>query len=74
LEAARLNRKIITSNLSSLPEVCPDSALMLDPYAENEYLSEVIISYLSSTDIVMNDEFLQKFSWASTAQGIFFGS
>jgi len=72
LEAARFNKKIITSNTSSLPEVTPCSGLMLSPDGNNEELARSIASYLSSTLEIKNETFLTNFSWPKTAREIFF--
>ncbi|MFB0981372.1 MAG: glycosyltransferase, partial [Alteromonadaceae bacterium] len=72
LEAARFNKKIITSNTSSLPEVTPCTGLMLSPDGNNEELARSIASYLSSTIEIENETFLTNFSWPKTAHEIFF--
>lgn len=71
LEAARFDRKIITSNVSSLPEVTPETGLMLAPDEDNEVLASVIDKYLRSTKSINNEAFLSQFSWIKTASKIF---
>jgi glycosyltransferase involved in cell wall biosynthesis len=71
LEAATLNKKIITSNISSLPEVTPDSGLLLDSNADLEPLTQKISEYLDSKKEISNESFVSAFSWHRTALKIF---
>ncbi|MCG7531142.1 glycosyltransferase family 4 protein [Psychrobium sp. MM17-31] len=71
LEAASFNKKIITSNISSLPEVTPDTGLLLEPTLEVEVLAEDISMYLASNKTIDNSSFISSFSWSKTAKGIF---
>lgn len=73
LEAAARGRRIITSNLSSLPEVSPPWALLLNPHADSERLAKEIASYLevpcsATTSAAWVQE---KFSWSRAAGEIF---
>jgi len=72
LEAARFNKKIITSNTSSLPEVTPSSGLMLTPDGSVEDLTSSIANYLKLPITIENKTFLANFSWSKTACKIFF--
>lgn len=72
LEAMNCGTPVITSNLTSIPEVVKDAGMLINPYNESE-LPEALIKLL-------NDEKLQKeysekglrraqdFSWAKTAE------
>ena len=71
LEAAKFNKKIISSKLSSIPEIAPPSALLLDPYKPPEILAEKIWQYLTKDIIIDNKSFLKKFSWKRTVEEIF---
>lgn len=71
LEAATLNKKIITSNISSLPEVTPNSGILLDFRADIDTLAEKIYEYLDSKKEIRNESFVSAFSWHQTAMKIF---
>lgn len=72
LEAAKYNKKIITSNISSIPEVCPSSALMLDINQNDYLLAKQILEYLKCENIDLNHtEHLSKFSWSNSVDDIF---
>ena len=71
LEAATLNKKIITSNISSLPEVTPNSGLLLDSSLDIETLTEKVSKYLDSKKKISNESFVSEFSWQRTALKIF---
>lgn len=72
LEAAKYNKKIVTSNISSIPEVCPASALMLDINQDEYILAKHIFEYLKCENIDLNHkEHLSKFSWSNSVDEIF---
>jgi len=72
LEAMSCGVPVISSNTSSLPEVCGDAGIMVNPY-DNEQLAETILK-------VLKDQFLRnkmiteglkqtkKFSWENTTK------
>lgn len=72
LEAMNCGTPVVTSNLTSIPEVVQDAGMLINPYNEDE-LPEALVKLL-------NDESLQKeyrerglkraqdFSWAKTAE------
>lgn len=75
LEASSLGVPVITSNLTSMPEVSGGSALLVNPYKPQE-ISEAM--YLISTQenlvkILVEKGFsrVQEFNWHKTAQNIF---
>lgn len=71
LEAAKFDKKIITSNISSLPEVAPESALLLDPYSDASTLALKINTYLTMDLSIDNSNFCTNYSWLKTAKAIF---
>ena len=71
LEAMACGTPVITSNITSIPEVCKDAALLIDPYNIDE-LSLSIEKLLSDNYLIL--EMMKKglirstdFSWESTA-------
>ncbi|MBE6050364.1 MAG: glycosyltransferase family 4 protein [Clostridium sp.] len=71
LEAMACGTPVITSNVTSLPEVCHDSALLINPYNVDQ-LSYAIERVLSDETLVLN--MMKKslirssnFSWKNTA-------
>ncbi|WP_339075199.1 glycosyltransferase family 1 protein [Teredinibacter turnerae] len=72
LEAAFFGKKIITSKGSSLVEVAPDEALLVDLASSDSRICAEILRYLNDhnrlTDV---SKHLTKFSWGRTAEEIF---
>ena len=71
LEAMSCRKPVITSNITSIPEVTLDSAILIDPLNIDE-LSSSILTLLNSEDL--KEEFSEKgykrslqFSWRQTA-------
>jgi glycosyltransferase involved in cell wall biosynthesis len=72
LEAMACGTPVITSNLSSLPEVAGDAAILIDPYNTGEITeamqaivtNSALRSHLSSQSIIRS----QQFSWEKTGQ------
>jgi len=72
LEAMACRVPVVTSPVSSLPEVCETAALYADPFNVNE-LSEVIWQGLNDQElrsdlIQKGQEQIKKFSWKDSAQ------
>jgi glycosyltransferase involved in cell wall biosynthesis len=72
LEAMSCGVPIITSNISSLPEVAGDAAILIDPYKVDE-ISEAIKSILSSPSLYqkLSSKSLERskiFGWEKTAK------
>jgi glycosyltransferase involved in cell wall biosynthesis len=74
LEAMACGTPVIVSNVSSLPEVVGDAALMVDPY-DIEGMAKAMYKVLS--DVELSEEMRRKgleraksFSWEQTAQSI----
>jgi glycosyltransferase involved in cell wall biosynthesis len=72
LEAMACGTPVITSNLSSLPEVAGDAALLVDPYSEAEIAAAM---QTIATDAGVRSELrsaglarASQFSWAKTGQ------
>ena len=72
LEAMACGTPVITSNLSSLPEVAGDAALLVDPYSEAEITAAM---QTIATDAGMRSELrsaglarASQFSWAKTGK------
>lgn len=72
LEAAKYEKRIIASNNSSLPEVCPPSALMVDLNKDNYLIAKEIFHYLkNSHNQEDNKMHLSMFSWDKSVCQIF---
>lgn len=72
LEAMAAGTPVITSNVSSLPEVAGDAGLMVDPDDVDQltqYISEIILNDSLRTELI-DRGFLQnaKFSWVNCAR------
>jgi len=74
LEAMACGTPVMVSNVSSLPEVVGDAALMVDPY-DIEGMAKAMYKVLS--DVELSEEMRRKgleraksFSWEQTAQNI----
>ncbi len=72
LEAFNCNTAVITSNITSMPEVAGDSALLVDPF-DIDAIAEAMTQI--STNEALRDELIQKgrerskiFSWDNTAE------
>lgn len=72
LEAMNCRTPVITSNLTSIPEVTKDCALLIDPFNKDE-LSDSILKVLNSQSF--SDELSEKgyinskeFTWSKTAE------
>jgi glycosyltransferase involved in cell wall biosynthesis len=72
LEAMNCGTPVITSNLTSIPEVVGDAGILINPYEENE-LIDALLKVLG--DSTLREEYSQKgleraknFSWAKTAK------
>ena len=70
LEAAQQGCRVITSNVSAMPEVAPPGSLIVDLETSDEQIAEEIASYLDSK-INSNSGFLKQFSWGNTVKHIF---
>jgi glycosyltransferase involved in cell wall biosynthesis len=74
LEAMASGTPVVTSNLSSLPEVVGDAAVLVDPYSA-ESIAEGILSVLRSTHLrgelsKRGLERVKAFSWARSVQRV----
>jgi len=74
VEAMACGTPIVASNISSVPEIAKEAAILVDPYNEED-LSEALVSVLS--DQKLKDSLTQKghkrvseFSWDKTAQEV----
>ncbi|MCX6306813.1 MAG: glycosyltransferase family 1 protein [Bacteroidetes bacterium] len=74
LEAMACGVPVITSNLSSMPEVAGEAALLVDPYLPGEIADAMA---LLSADVKLRDQYIAKgllqaakFTWKSTASNI----
>ena len=72
LEAMRCGCPVITSNTTSLPEVCESAALYVNPYDEQSIVQQMlyIIENLEYREIMVQNSLEQakKFSWQQTAR------
>lgn len=72
LEAQKSGVPVITSNVSSLPEVVGDSALMIDPESVDDIVKAIL--KVTSDKVLRNDlivkglENVKRFSWEKTAK------
>lgn len=72
LEAMACATPVITSNISSMPEVAGDAAILIDPYQETE-MSQAIINVLTDRNLASDlaergYQRSQHFSWEQTAR------
>jgi len=72
LEAMAWGVPVITGNVSSLPEVAGDAALLIDPHRWQE-IAEAMLKLLSDRPLYENlskqsREQAKKFSWQTTAR------
>lgn len=74
LEAMNCNVPVLASNTSSMPEVCGDAALMVDPYSVKSISEEMIRIY---SDELLRNNLIEKsktqrskFSWNHTAEAL----
>ncbi|MCX5814648.1 MAG: glycosyltransferase family 1 protein [Proteobacteria bacterium] len=72
LEAMACGTPVITSNITSMPEVAGDAALLVNPYDEKE-IADAIIRIVKNKDFakLISEKGLQRsgmFSWAKTAE------
>lgn len=71
VEAARLNKKLITSTNGALLEVTPETGLNLNLSKANDELAEEVAEYLMLKLEIDNAKFVRRFSWETTARNIF---
>ena len=73
LEAFRCDTPVITSNVTSMPEVADDAALLVDPFSEAsiaEGMTEMLDQNVRNRLIEKGRERTQDFSWDKAADGI----
>ena len=73
LEAFRCETPIITSNVTSMPEVAGDAALLVDPFSEAsiaEGMTEMLDENVRENLIEKGRERVQDFSWDQAAEEI----
>ena len=73
LEAFRCDTPVITSNVTSMPEVADDAALLVDPFSEAsiaEGMTEMLDENVRESLIAKGRERAQDFSWAKAADDI----
>ena len=63
IEAAKYNKKIITSALGACDEIAPPSSLIIDISDENIIIVEQVIKYLDDAREIDNERYLEHFSW-----------
>lgn len=71
LEAFALNCPVLTSNISSMPEVAGDAAVLVDPYSVESItqgLKKVMDETVSRKLVSLGKEQLKKFSWEKSAK------
>lgn len=69
LEAMASGCPVVTSNVSSMPEVAKDAAVLVDPY-DQDSISEGIDKALKSKEVLIAKGFerVKEFSWQKTAE------
>lgn len=70
VEASKLNKKIITSNKGSCPEVLPESGLSLNIELTPDLLYKDVVEYLDNDTKIDNSKFNKKFDWNNTSNFI----
>lgn len=72
LEAMNAGIPVITSNVTSMPEVAGDAAILVDPFSVNSIADAMVYIYkdedMRSTLIKRGFERKEKFSWDKTAE------
>ena len=71
VEAAKLNKRIITSTTSACAEIAPPSALLVDPDQHETLIAERVSAYIASEERIDNSEYLKGFSWEKSVAEIF---
>lgn len=74
LEGFKCQTPVITSNVTSMPEVAQEAALLVNPFKVSE-ITEAMIRLFDSPDlrnemIKKGDQRVQDFSWDKTAKGV----
>lgn len=67
IEAAKHNKKIITTSLGACGEIAPENSLKLDINIDNSQLGLTISEYLEKDIKIDNRFFLKDYSWSNTA-------
>jgi len=72
LEAMQCGTPVVTSNVTSIPEIVGDAALLVNPYSV-EQISEAILTLLTDSDewqkrSLMGIEKAKEYSWSKTAE------
>ena len=73
LEAFRCETPVITSNVTSMPEVADDAAMLVDPFSEAsiaEGMTEMLDENVRENLIEKGRERVQDFSWDQAAEEI----
>ena len=73
LEAFRCDTPVITSNVTSMPEVAQDAALLVDPFNEDsiaEAMAKMLDKDVRQELIAKGRRRVQDFSWDKTAETI----
>ena len=73
LEAFRCGTPVITSNVTSMPEVADDAALLVDPFSEAsiaEGMTEMLDENVREALVEKGNERVKDFSWDKAAQDI----
>ena len=68
IEASVFDKKIIASHTSSIREIAPDHALLLDLQSSNSDMLKKISGYLNEEIYINNDEYLVRFDWNHVAE------
>jgi len=75
LEAFKSGTPVITSNISSMPEVAGDAAITIDPYSKEdlaEAMKNIIINVSLSSDLIrIGLERSKQYNWAKSALEIY---
>ena len=72
LEAFASDIPVITSNITSLPEVTADAAILVDPYSIDD-ISQAMLDIATNSDLqlkmrILGQERVKSFSWRHTAE------
>jgi Glycosyltransferase len=73
LEAFRCDTPVITSNVTSMPEVARDAALLVDPFSEKaiaEAMSQIMDEEVRANLVAKGRERVKDFSWDCAAERI----
>ncbi len=71
IEAAFYNKKIVASDKTSLGEIAPPTALLLDIESSDTEMANKILRYLNKVTRIDHSEYMQQFDWKRITRKMF---